>query len=51
MLDTNYDDYSVVYACKNSLFGRYKADWAQILMRKNHHHNSKEFKDIEKKGK
>ena len=50
ILDTNYDDYSIAYSCQELGFGILKFEYAWILMREPHCHDSVPFEEIEEKG-
>lgn len=51
ILDTDYDNYAVLYSCNDFFKGLIKKEYAWIHMRKPHPIDSPEFKAIEEKGK
>mmetsp|Transcript_1437 Transcript_1437/g.2514 ORF Transcript_1437/g.2514 Transcript_1437/m.2514 type:complete len:143 (-) Transcript_1437:43-471(-) len=51
VLDTDYDNYAVVYSCTSILFGLYKSEFAWVLMRQPHLKDSEEFRNVEEIGK
>ena len=51
ILDTDYDNYAVIYSCNDFFRGLIKKEYAWIHMRKPYRTDSPEFKEIEEKGK
>lgn len=50
VLETDYDEYSVVYSCQNLGKWFFKLEYAWILMREPHDHETISFEEIEAKG-
>jgi len=51
ILQTDYDNFSVIYSCQAYFSGLIRSEFAWILMRHPHLKGSPEFLDIEAKGK
>ena len=50
VVDTDYENYSVVYSCTNFLFGLYRSEYAWILTRSHSDLDPEKAKHYEKLG-